>query len=820
MRDASRIYLKVAVPLPVRGTFSYIPPEGLHPKTLIGRRAIVPFGSRRITGYIIAESAKESGEDLKKIEEVLDAEPLFPEKMAPFFEWVSDYYMCPVGLVIQSLMPSRMGAAPYKTARLTETGLKILEGNSFKPKDKEILVWVKSNPDKRLKWPFSSIMHLERKGWLTTQEKVRGKREGHLIRKFVRCREDKSLEMVLGENADLIRAKNEKEFLKEIFNSSPIQLSALNKKFSNGSYLVKKWHERGVLEISEEPVFRDPTGRLLSPWPIPDVLFDQQKNALGNIKEGLESRCFSPYLLHGVTGSGKTEVYLRAAEHAIEMGRRVILMVPEISLAIYMESAFRHRLKGRIGIYHSGLSSGERHDQWVRMVRGDVDLVIGARSALFSPLKDLGLIIVDEEHDLAYKQENIPRYHARDAAVVRAKMEQAVVVLGSGTPSIQSYNNSISGKYRLLNMPERVENRPMPEIKIVDMKLLEDKGGKNRMLTPPLVNAIKKNLEAGSQTILFLNRRGFNRLFICRSCGKSIHCPNCDVTLTHHFKESQLSCHYCGYSSDVLVICPLCKKGRLKPYGFGTEKLEHELADLFPGARSMRMDADSLRKKGRAFSVLKKFSNQEIDILVGTQIITKGYDFPNVTLVGIVAADLSLEFPDFRGGERTFQILSQVAGRAGRGESPGRVFIQTFNPEHYAVRTAIAHDYESFFQNEIILRNQLGYPPFSHLACLRIKGNLREETRKAAGELGRVINERLLSWPNRGKEIQVLGPVEAPISKLKGKYRWQILLKGKDPALIRELVWQVKGSSRKIPGLKIGSGSVNLSFDVDPYNMI
>jgi primosomal protein N' (replication factor Y) len=787
---------------------------------LIGRRAIVPFGSRRITGYIVGESTQESGGDLKKIEEVLDAESLFPEELVPFFEWVSDYYMCPIGLVIQSVLPNRMGAAPYKTARITEKGLKILKDKPIKSKEEEILLWIKNNPDKRLKWPFSSVAHLEKTGWLTTQEKVGGKREGHLIRKFVRYRGDKTLEMVLGENADLIRARNEEKFLREIFNSSSIQLSALNKKFSNGSYLVKKWQERGVLETTEEPVFRDPSGRLLTPWPIPDELFDQQDNALRKIKEGIENLKFSPYLLHGVTGSGKTEVYLRAAEHAIDMGRKVILMVPEISLAIYMESVFRHRLKERIGIYHSGLSSGERHDQWVRMARGDVDLVIGARSALFSPLKDLGLIIVDEEHDLAYKQENIPRYHARDAAVVRAKMEQAVVVLGSGTPSIQSYNNSINGKYRLLSMPERVENRPMPEIKIVDMKILEDKGGKNRMLTPPLVNAIKENLKDGNQTILFLNRRGFHRLFICRSCGKSIHCPNCDVTLTHHFKESQLSCHYCGYCSDVLVICPLCKKGRLKPYGFGTEKLEHELADLFPDARAMRMDADSLRKKGRAFSVLKKFSNHEIDILVGTQIITKGYDFPNVTLVGIVAADLSLGFPDFRGGERTFQILSQVAGRAGRGESPGRVFIQTFNSEHYAVKTAISYDYESFFQNEISLRSQLGYPPFSHLACLKLKGKLREETRKAADELGRVIKERLLSWPNRGKEIQVLGPAEAPISKLKGNYRWQILLKGKEPALIRELIRQVKGSSRKIPGLKPGSGSVKLSFDVDPYNMI
>ncbi|HEJ84010.1 MAG TPA: primosomal protein N' [Desulfobacteraceae bacterium] len=452
------------------------------------------------------------------------------------------------------------------------------------------------------------------------------------------------------------------------------------------------------------------------------------------------------------------------------------------------------------------------------MIRGEVDLVIGARSALFAPLPELGLIIVDEEHDSAYVQEERrggPHYQARDAAVVRAKMEGALVILGSGTPSVQSYQNSITGRYHLLTMPKRVENRPLPQVEIVDMKEQTDGRGKQQMISPRLFKALGDSLAAGDQTILFLNRRGFHRLYLCRACGHSISCPNCDVALTFHLQEDRLICHYCGFTCGTTVRCAACGQGRFKPYGFGTEKLEQEVHTLFPEAQISRMDADATRRKGEASRILRRFGRRESDILVGTQMITKGHDFPHVTLVGVISAELSLSFPDFRAGERTFQLLSQVAGRAGRGTRKGRVIIQTFNPDHYVVRSAMAHDFQSFFDKEQRLRKALGYPPFCSLACLRLQGTDKKKTDGAARQLGTDLRAILRRWPRRGKEIQVLGPVEAPIARIKGKVRWQFLVKSKSPALLRHFLVEIERSSKWLR-----SQGVYLVSDVDPYDML
>ncbi|MBW1902870.1 MAG: primosomal protein N', partial [Deltaproteobacteria bacterium] len=571
----------------------------------------------------------------------------------------------------------------------------------------------------------------------------------------------------------------------------------------------------GVLKSGEMAVYRNPAGELISPSPVPVELYEQQKISLSHLKKYLNKGTFSTSLLFGVTGSGKTEVYYRAMEHVFNAGRQAILMVPEIALAIYMEGFFRSRLGDRVAIYHSGLSRGERHDQWMKIAGGDADLVIGARSALFAPLPRLGLIIVDEEHDSAYKQEANPRYQARDAAVVRAKMEKALVILGSGTPSVQSYQNSIRGKYHLLSMPERVEKRALPDVEIIDMKPPEGRRSGKGIFSPELRKAIDQNLAAGNQTLLFLNRRGFHRLYICRSCGRPVSCPNCDVALTYHLKEDRLVCHYCGFYSGTNMKCPSCGYARLRPYGFGTEKLEQDLRALFPDARVARMDTDTTRRKGQAFKILKKFSEHEIDILIGTQMITKGYDFQMVTLVGVIAADLSLGFPDFRAGERTFQILAQVAGRAGRGVLKGRVIVQTFNPEHYAINAAMGHNFQLFFEKERELRSQLGYPPFSHLAVLRLKGNSETRTSEAAHYLTRNIKGILNKWPKRGKELQVLGPVEAPIARIKGKFRWQILIKSKSVSLLQHLLNEVENRSRSF----LKSSGVHLVLDIDPYQM-
>jgi primosomal protein N' (replication factor Y) len=813
--------LRVAVTVPVKGTFFYSVPESLTPKAQVGCLVMVPFSNRKVTGFIVenippeqADRYKDQG--LKKIGEILDPEPFFHPQQVPFFEWMSHYYLHPIGQVIQSALPGGLDMTPFKTASLTDKGLAVLETLPAHSEERVLLSRIKDHHGKRLSQPLQKAYEIQKRGWIIIQDRAKKRQVGPLMRRFVRPKEGIDLQSLLAEKGDALKAKQEREFLEKIVDSGETLLSELTARFTNGSYLVKKWIREGVLESHTRKVFRNPAGKLMFPPPVPPKLHEQQSRAFSHIKKCLDKNGFFCCLLHGVTGSGKTEVYYRAAECAIGLKRQVIVMVPEIALAVYMEGIFRSRLGNRIAIYHSGLSKGERYDQWMRMGRGEVDLVIGARSALFAPLPRLGLIIVDEEHDPAYKQESHPRYQARDAAVMRAKLEAALVILGSGTPSVQSHQNCINARYHLLSMPERVEKRPLPEVEIVDMKTLEGSQLKSEMISPKLHEALDKHLKAGNQAMLFLNRRGFHRVHLCRSCGNSIRCPNCDVALTYHLKENRLFCHYCDFYSETLLKCSSCGREGLKAYGFGTEKLEQELKTLFPDARISRMDTDSTRKKGQAFQILKRFSAHEIDMLVGTQMITKGYDFPGVTLVGVICADLSLSFPDFRAGERTFQLLSQVAGRAGRGTQRGKVIIQTFNSEHYAVIAATAHDYPSFFEKERELRAQLGYPPFSHLACLRFHGNNKRKTAEVVKDLSLGIRGIVARWPKRGKEIQVLGPAEAPIARLKGKYRWQILVKSRSVSLLQHFLAEIEGHSRKL----LQASGVQLILDVDPYQMI
>ncbi|UCH00330.1 MAG: primosomal protein N', partial [Deltaproteobacteria bacterium] len=495
-----------------------------------------------------------------------------------------------------------------------------------------------------------------------------------------------------------------------------------------------------------------------------------------------------------------------------------IIMVPEIALTVSLASLFKARLRDRVAILHSALSMGERYDQWIRIARGEADVVIGARSALFAPFSRPGLIIIDEEHDPSYKQEKKFCYQARDAAIVRAKLTNALVVLGSGTPSIQSYQNAVSGRYGLLTMPERILKRKPPDITVIDMTSFEDSptARDDSIISPPLRMEIGESLAKRKQAILFLNRRGFSALYLCRFCGESIRCPNCEVSLTYHKYGNNLLCHYCGFRIQPPNRCPLCNREKLKPYGFGTERVVDTLKEVFPDARVERMDRDTMRHKGEVQRVLRRFSQYETDILVGTQMVTKGHDFPKVTLVGVISADLSLNCPDFRAAEITFQLLSQVAGRTGRGRLPGRVIIQTFNPCHYAIIAARDHDYGRFFSHETRLRRQLNYPPFSSIANLRLLGNSRTKTEKIAQQMGERIG-KILKRQSKGKnDIAVLGPVEAAIAKLKGKYRQQILIKSRRPRYLNQLLKDVDRGSAQI----LSSSGVRLMIDVDPYQMM
>jgi primosomal protein N' (replication factor Y) len=816
LTDEHRSCLEIAVVLPIRETFSYAVPPNLVARADIGHRVQVPFRNRSVTGYILEKRPGGQEDDLKKILDVLDQEPLFHRSLVPFFKWMADYYLYPIGRLIQSALPGGLNTSSFKTGRLTEKGTRILDSLPAGSEGRRILTWIGENPGKRLPYPLTVPYAFQKKGWVVIEDRIKKRSVGPLLRRFIRPKDGTDLEPILRGKAGSLKAKNEYEFLETVSQSPGISLRDLSSRFANGAYLVNKWIKKGMIESYNATVFRTPIGRIMSASPVPPELHDQQREVVDAIRGWLDEGRFCTCLLHGITGSGKTEVYYWAVNHVIGNGRQAILMVPEIALSVYTEGIFRSRLGDRMAIFHSGLSLGERYDQWMRMVRGEVDLVIGARSALFAPLPRLGLIIVDEEHDFSYKQDKNLRYQARDAAVVRGRMENTLVILGSGTPSIQSFHNTATGRYQLLSMPDRIEKRPLPMVEMIDMKTIPEDGRKDTILSPPLREALEGNLTDGKQAMLFLNRRGFGRVYLCRSCGESISCSNCDLALTYHQRENRLLCHYCGFSLRTQKICPSCGHEGMRDYGFGTEKLEKELEEIFPTTRLARMDKDSTRRKGASFKILKRFSDHETDILVGTQMITKGYDFPDVTLVGVIDADLSLGFPDFRAGERTFQILSQVAGRAGRGDRPGRVIIQTFNPEHYAIATAKEHDYDSFFQKEKELREQLGYPPFSYLACLRFKGNDKKMTSEMVQSMGQEIRGVLRKWPKRGKEIQVLGPAEAPLAKLKGKYRWQILIKSKRAELLHYFLREVEGLSSKILG---GSG-VSLIIDVDPYQML
>jgi len=809
--------VRVAVAVPVKGTFSYSLPETLRGLVKPGCRILVPFNNRKVTGYVLEKGGDVPDLDLKDVIDILDIDPIFLPHMIPFFEWMADYYLCPLGMVIKAAVPE----VRVKTATITPKGLGVLKGRLFPSKETEMLSWINKNREKRLPWPLKKLYPLEEKGWIAirTRPSKRGKERPVQLR-FVTPARGVDLNRVLAKTGGRSRAKGEVDFLKQILDAGAIRVSDLRAAFSNGSYLIEKWSKKKVLEVHSVPVHGRPHARTnVFPPPPAHRLNEYQERALREITSHLDKDEFSSFLLYGVTGSGKTEVYCRAVEHTIKSGRRAILMAPEISLAGYLEGFLRPRLGDRIAIYHSGLTRKERASQWARTINGEVDLVIGARSALFAPVPNLGLIVVDEEHDTAYAQDRDahggPRYHARDAAVVRAKQQKAVVVLGSGTPSVQSYENSVVGRYALLQMPYRVENRAFPEMTIVDMRSSENRYGSG-MISPTLKTLIENNLAARNQTILFLNRRGYHRVYLCRSCGESARCPNCDVSLTHHLKEDFLACHYCGFRCGTHVRCNRCGHATLKGYGFGTERLETELQELFADARVSRMDADSTGQKGAAIQMLTAFSQRKIDILVGTQMITKGYDFPGVTLVGIISADLSLAFPDFRAGERTFQLLSQVSGRAGRGKSKGIVVVQTYNPDHYAIHTAANHDYLSFFEKEKSLRRQLRYPPFSHLACLRLQGNDKDRTAKCVEYTHHILQHILSCWPKNRREFQILGPVESPISRMKGKYRWQVLIKCGRASLLNYFLREVEPRARKA----LQSSGVYLIVDVDPYEMV
>jgi primosomal protein N'' len=549
----------------------------------------------------------------------------------------------------------------------------------------------------------------------------------------IKTKTEKILALCRYDTVDLRLTDKQKRIVDFLSRHGESSFSSLRREFKSASSIIRSLKKKGIVNISEREVYRRPEhGPDIGEDDAGFILNKEQQAAATEIIRGILSGKFSPYLLHGITGSGKTEVYINAIKKVLKLNGSAIFLVPEIALTPQLLSRFNRRFEdNEIAVLHSGISRRARYDQWRKIQSGETRIVVGARSAIFAPVRNLRLIIVDEEHSTSYKQDDRVQYNARDLAVVRAKLNSAAVVLGSATPRIQTYHNTKEKRYRHLSLPVRVENKPLPQVDIIDMRKEKDERGGNPIFSRLLKSSIRDTLERGKQTLLFLNRRGFNTLLHCLDCGYVFKCLNCSISMTYHADGGTLRCHYCDYNINLPSICPECGGRRIRNYGVGTERVEKEVSRLFPRARVGRMDSDTTAKKGVYEKLLKALDTGDIDILIGTQMITKGHDFPNVTLVGVVSADMSLNIPDFRAAERTFQIITQVSGRSGRGNSPGRVVVQTFSPEHYAIKRAREHDYPGFYGDEIALRRELDYPPFSRMVNLRISGNKkRQRSRK------------------------------------------------------------------------------------------
>jgi primosomal protein N' (replication factor Y) len=595
-----------------------------------------------------------------------------------------------------------------------------------------------------------------------------------------------------------------------------ISVKALKVQAPSAGPLVKKMAADGFLDLFERQVYRDPFGEAIEPSPGPPVLTEEQDRVVAKVVEGLD-RGFQAYLLHGITGSGKTEVYMAAVAAALDKGHQAVVLVPEIALISQTERRFRARFGNCVALLHSGLSPGERFDQWMRIVRKEATVAIGARSAIFSPFDRLGLIVVDEEHDDSYKSgSGGVRYHARDLAVVRAKQQGAVALLGSATPSVQSYYNVKERKFQGLHLWKRIEDQVLPEVRVVDLRQTEGRRRKQPFMTKELKDAISETLGRKEQVLLFLNRRGFAHCPTCSCCGAPMRCKNCDITMTLHREANAFRCHYCGYTCAQTAGCQVCGSPKIKLLGLGTERVEAEVKAMFPQAEVARIDRDTTVRKGALVKILKALREGAIDIVVGTQMVAKGHHYPKITLVGILCADLSLNFPDFRAGERTFQLLAQVAGRAGRGRQRGRVILQTFNPEHFCIVTASHQDYEAFYENEIGYRRDLRYPPYSRLVQMVVTGRDKDKAARYAQRLGEIC--RALQGENKtfGKEVQLLGPVAAPLARLKKRYRWQLLLKGLKVGPLHGLSRVLKERAER----DMGKGGVNMVVDIDPVDMM
>jgi primosomal protein N' (replication factor Y) len=824
--------------VPLDMAFSYHVPDGMEPA--VGGRVLVPFRQQRMSGIVVDLHDRKPSVQTKNVVSVLDPVPVLDEQLMRLGKWIADYYLAPLGEVFRTMLPL---SAEFKRSiryRITEQGQLALHlgsttgspGRSRRTPDEQlvefrVLDYLANRddaPDTSLRSATTAsrsvIAGMVRKKWIV-REDISDARDAKRMVKVAVLRgiestqsdEAEVRESTLNSTGKDAHPSNNESALRSNKKLNPNQRMLLETLAASGGRLAVETLQtldvprstlttlvrRGLVEIVEEPAEFHVSRVKARRSPIDFEFNAAQKVALQKIQDGVATRKFSGMLLHGVTGSGKTAVYLAGMRSVLEAGRSAILLVPEIGLTPAVAADLHQVFGDEVAILHSALSNQERAEQWHRIKRGAARVVVGTRSAVFAPVSDLALIIVDEEHDSSYKQEETPRYHARDVAVMRAKMAGAMVVLGSATPSLESYYNATKNKYTLVELPDRVEQRPLPEVELIDMKQEFQETGQEQVISRKLAEEIRDRLERKEQVMILLNRRGYSPVVLCRACGKTLECKNCAIAMTHHKRARRMECHYCGYTAPVPDKCVHCGSEYVYFIGTGSEKLEELLHSMFPTARIGRLDRDTVRGKEDFERVLGALNEGELDLLVGTQMIAKGHDVHGVTLVGVVNADIALGLPDFRAAERTFQLLTQVAGRAGRGQTPGKVVLQSYFPDHYAVQYAAQHDFAGFYEKELRFRSWMHYPPYSALANVLIRSNKLDDALRWSGLIGKWFEK------TRHEGVRVLGPAAAPILRLKQDYRYHFVLKSpsreKLNAVLRAML--AYATAQKIPRTQV-----------------
>ena len=830
-------YANIAFPLSVDQVFTYGVPPHLDAAAQPGSRVLAPFRGPQQEGVIVErlETTDLDPTLIKLLADCLDETPTFSPELLTLTKWMAEYYVCPWGIALSCAVPAAIRSETHQKVRLLTDG-STLTGSV----QKRLISYLDAEGD-------LSINQLARRLGISAQSlrpKITALRKRGILELCIthkpkaNTRTTSVATLVLplseieaeiarlqadgtsGKNATggrlSVAAKHAAVLQRLVQAGAPVATADLTKQVPVSSSVLRTLQRRGLLHIERATAVRNPLGTEPVPPTQPLHLNPAQAAACAEIQAAFETRnrdAQEPaptFLLHGVTGSGKTEVYMQAMADVLDRGKSVIVLVPEISLTPQTASRFIGRFGTRVALMHSRLSNGERYDQWHRTRNGEATIVLGPRSAIFAPVKSLGMVIVDEEHSDSYKSDTAPRYHAREVAQKRGELAKCPVLLGSATPSLESFYRAKNGSYRLLNLPDRVLGRKMPTVHIIDMRT-ELKKGNRTIFSETLREAIETRLARQEQIILFLNRRGHSTYVFCRNCGYVERCNQCAISLTFHFEQQQLVCHHCGTKRPTHPSCPQCASPAIRYFGLGTEGVEQAVRKTFPNARSQRFDADSTARKNAHQQILEAFRQHHIDILIGTQMVTKGLDFPNVTLVGVIAADTILNFPDFRASEHTFSLLTQVAGRSGRADLEGAVVIQTYMPEHYCISAAETHDYHGFYAQEMEAREVLRYPPFSHVATLLLRGKDEEQVIAAA----HAVHAQLRAATSEKPDVAILGPAPAPLSKIEGKFRWHLLLRSSTVERISQLLKHLTAE----PPEPVQSNAIELVINIDPTNI-